>query len=58
MMRRKTTGVYEDLAASALRRRYLPAGYSIGFAQGVATGDLRVIVKDPKGSVVTNARSP
>ena len=26
-----------------------------GFAQGAATGDLRVIVKDPKGSVVTNA---
>jgi hypothetical protein len=26
-----------------------------GFAQGVATGDLRVVLKDPKGSVVTNA---
>ncbi|MGB9492833.1 MAG: carboxypeptidase regulatory-like domain-containing protein [Terriglobales bacterium] len=32
----------------------LPA-IRLGFAQGVATGDLRVIVKDPKGSVVTNA---
>ena len=27
----------------------------LGFAQGVATGDIHVIVKDPKGSVVTNA---
>lgn len=27
----------------------------LSFAQGVATGDLHVIVKDPKGSVVTNA---
>ena len=26
-----------------------------GFAQGAATGDLHVSVKDPKGSVVTNA---
>ncbi len=26
-----------------------------GFAQGVASGDLRVVVKDPKGSVVNNA---
>ena len=27
----------------------------LSFAQGVATGDIHVIVKDPKGSVVTNA---
>ena len=27
----------------------------LGFAQGAATGDLHVTVKDPKGSVVTNA---
>jgi len=27
----------------------------IGFAQGVATGDLHVTVKDPKGNVVNNA---
>jgi len=27
----------------------------LGFAQGIASGDLRIIVKDPKGSVVTNA---
>ncbi len=27
----------------------------LGFAQGAATGDLHVSVKDPKGSVVTNA---
>lgn len=27
----------------------------IGFAQGAATGDVHVIVKDPKGGVVTNA---
>ena len=27
----------------------------LGLAQGAATGDLHVIVKDPKGSVVTNA---
>ena len=26
-----------------------------GFAQGAATGDLHVTVKDPKGNVVTNA---
>lgn len=29
--------------------------HQLAFAQGVATGDLRVTVKDPKGSVVTNA---
>jgi hypothetical protein len=28
---------------------------SLAFAQGVATGDLHVTVKDPKGSLVTNA---
>jgi hypothetical protein len=28
---------------------------SLGFAQGVATGDLHVTVKDPKGGLVTNA---
>ena len=28
---------------------------TLGFAQGAATGDLRVTVKDPKGSLVTNA---
>ena len=28
---------------------------TFGFAQGVATGDLHVTVKDPKGNVVTNA---
>jgi len=28
---------------------------TLGFAQGVATGDLHVIVRDPKGSLVTNA---
>ncbi|HEX3352620.1 MAG TPA: carboxypeptidase regulatory-like domain-containing protein [Terriglobales bacterium] len=28
---------------------------ALGFAQGVATGDLHVVVRDPKGSVVTNA---
>ncbi|MGA8309789.1 MAG: carboxypeptidase-like regulatory domain-containing protein, partial [Terriglobales bacterium] len=28
---------------------------TIGFAQGVATGDLHVMVRDPKGGVVTNA---
>ena len=28
---------------------------ALGFAQGVATGDLHVIVRDPKGSLVTNA---
>ncbi len=27
----------------------------LGLAQGAATGDLRVLVKDPKGGVVTNA---
>jgi hypothetical protein len=31
----------------------LPA---FGLAQGVATGDLHITVKDPKGSVVTNAK--
>ena len=28
---------------------------TLGFAQGVATGDLQVMVRDPKGGVVTNA---
>ena len=28
---------------------------TLGFAQGAATGDLDVTVKDPKGNVVTNA---
>ena len=28
---------------------------TLGFAQGVATGDLQVTVRDPKGGVVTNA---
>ena len=28
---------------------------TLGFAQGVATGDLHVTVRDPKGGVVTNA---
>ncbi len=28
---------------------------TLGFAQGVATGDLHVMVKDPKGGLVTNA---
>jgi hypothetical protein len=28
---------------------------TFGFAQGAATGDLHVTVKDPKGSVVTGA---
>ena len=28
---------------------------TLGFAQGVATGDLHVNVRDPKGSVLTNA---
>ena len=28
---------------------------AFGFAQGVATGDLHVTVKDPKGNLVTNA---
>ena len=28
---------------------------TFGFAQGAATGDLRVTVRDPKGSLVTNA---
>src|SRR5271156_5289409 len=28
---------------------------TFGFSQGAATGDLRVTVKDPKGSLVTNA---
>jgi hypothetical protein len=28
---------------------------TLGFAQGVATGDLQVTVKDPKGNLVTNA---
>jgi hypothetical protein len=28
---------------------------ALGFAQGVSTGDLHVTVKDPKGSLVTNA---
>ena len=28
---------------------------TFGFAQGAATGDLRVTVKDPKGSLVTDA---
>ena len=27
----------------------------LGLSQGAATGDLHVVVKDPKGSVVTNA---
>ena len=27
----------------------------LAFAQGVATGDLNVTVRDPKGSLVTNA---
>ena len=29
--------------------------HQLAFAQGVATGDLHVIVKDPKGAAVTNA---
>ena len=43
------------------KRRFFPLGFfflcltNLSFAQGVATGDLHVIVKDPKGSVVTNA---
>ena len=28
---------------------------TLGFAQGVATGDLHITVRDPKGGVVTNA---
>ena len=28
---------------------------TLGFAQGVATGDLHVTVRDPKGGLVTNA---
>ena len=29
--------------------------HQFAFAQGVATGDLHVTVKDPKGSMVTSA---
>jgi len=28
---------------------------ALGFAQGAATGDLHITVRDPKGGVVTNA---
>ena len=44
---------------ASLRLLYLSLvcllGCQLSFAQGVATGDLHVIVKDPKGSVITNA---
>jgi Carboxypeptidase regulatory-like domain len=33
----------------------VPCFSPIGLSQGIATGDLRVVVKDPKGNVVTNA---
>jgi len=42
-------------------RVFLPAAFvllltSLVYGQGVATGDLRVTVKDPQGSLVTNAK--
>src|SRR3984957_11260690 len=48
------------MKASAFLRVFLPALLLLlvsaaAFAQSAATGDLRVIVKDPKGSAITNA---